>query len=56
MLALAIANFTFPAFQQGSQITYVMGFLVAYCALPALPRHARALSGSQAAPSRDSSK
>jgi O-Antigen ligase len=38
VVALAIANFTFPAFQQGSQITYVMGFLIAYCALPAIPR------------------
>jgi hypothetical protein len=38
IVALAIANFTFPAFHQGSQITYVMGFLVGYCALPVLPR------------------
>ena len=38
IIALLIANFTFPAFHQGSQITYVMGFLVAYCALPVLSR------------------
>ena len=48
VLALAIANFTFPVFQQGSQITYVMGFLIAYCALPAFPRRALALDETPA--------
>ncbi len=38
VVALLIVNFTFPAFHQGSQIDYVMGFLVAYCALPVLER------------------
>jgi O-antigen ligase len=38
ILALFIVDFTFPAFHQGSQITYVMGFLVAYCAVPVLSR------------------
>ena len=33
LIALLIANLTFPTFQ-GTQITYVMGFLVAYCAIP----------------------
>jgi O-antigen ligase len=33
LVALLIANLTFPTFQ-GTQITYVMGFLVAYCAIP----------------------
>jgi O-antigen ligase len=33
LIALLIVNLTFPTFQ-GTQITYVMGFLVAYCAIP----------------------
>jgi hypothetical protein len=36
LVALLIADVTFPAFQ-GYAITFVMGFLVAYCALPVLP-------------------
>jgi len=38
VVVLLIANLTFPAFHQGSQITYVMGFLLAYCALPTVSR------------------
>jgi len=37
LLALLIVNLTFPAFQ-GTQITYVMGFLLAYAATPVLAR------------------
>ena len=37
LLALLIVNLTFPAFQ-GTQITYVMGFLIAYAATPVLAR------------------
>ena len=33
LIGLLIANLTFPTFQ-GTQITYVMGFLVAYSAIP----------------------
>jgi O-antigen ligase len=36
LLGLLVADLTFPAFQ-GYQITFVMGFLVAYCALPVHP-------------------
>jgi O-antigen ligase len=42
ILALFIVDFTFPAFHQGSQITYVMGFLIAYCAVPVVARRRRA--------------
>jgi hypothetical protein len=37
LIALLIANLTFPAFQ-GTQITYVMGFLIAYAAIPVVAR------------------
>jgi O-antigen ligase len=37
LIALLIANLTFPLFQ-GTQITYAMGFLVAYAAIPVLAR------------------
>ena len=37
LVAMLIANLTFPAFQ-GGQSTYVMGFLVAYSAIPVLAR------------------
>lgn len=33
LLALLVANVTFPVFQ-GYEITFVLGFLIAYCALP----------------------
>ena len=36
ILTLLIVNFTFPVFNQGSQSSYVVGFLIAYCALPVL--------------------
>ncbi|MGA2756925.1 MAG: O-antigen ligase family protein [Solirubrobacteraceae bacterium] len=49
VVALLIVNFTFPAFHQGSQITYVMGFLVAYCALPAIRGRARSDRDAHAA-------
>ncbi len=38
ILALLIVNLTFPLFSQGSQATYMLGLLIAYCAVPALPR------------------
>jgi O-antigen ligase len=37
LVALLITNLTFPAFQ-GTQATYLMGFLVAYCAIPVVAR------------------
>jgi O-antigen ligase len=37
LFALLIANLTFPAFQ-GTQATYVMGFLVAFSAIPVVAR------------------
>jgi hypothetical protein len=40
IIALLIINLTFPVFSQGSQATYMLGFLVAYCALPTLSRRA----------------
>jgi hypothetical protein len=41
IVEILIMNLTYPAFHQGSQATYTMGFLVAYCALPVLsPRQA----------------
>ncbi|HEX4034203.1 MAG TPA: O-antigen ligase family protein [Solirubrobacteraceae bacterium] len=42
LVALLIMNLTFPVFHQGSQATYTMGFLVAYCALPVVARRVRA--------------
>jgi O-antigen ligase len=38
VVTILIMNFSYPAFHQGSQATYTMGFLVAYCALPVLSR------------------
>jgi O-antigen ligase len=37
LIAMLIANMTFPVFQ-GTQITYVLGFLVAYSAIPVMAR------------------
>jgi O-antigen ligase len=39
IVAILIMNFAYPEFHQGSQETFVMGFLVAYCALPVVSRH-----------------
>jgi hypothetical protein len=38
LVAMLIVNVTFPVFSQGSQATYLVGFLVAYCAVSSLPR------------------
>jgi hypothetical protein len=38
LVAMLIVNVTFPVFSQGSQATYMVGFLVAYCAVSSLPR------------------
>ena len=41
LVAMLIMNVTFPVFHQGSQADYIMGLLVAYCALPVLARRVR---------------
>ena len=38
LVAMLIVNVTFPVFSQGSQAVYMVGFLVAYCAVSSLPR------------------
>jgi hypothetical protein len=38
IVAILIMNLSYPAFHQGSQATYTMGFLVAYCAVPVFAR------------------
>jgi O-antigen ligase len=38
IIALLIVNLTFPLFSQGSQATYMLGLLIAYCAVPVKPR------------------
>jgi O-antigen ligase len=48
IVALLIINLTFPDFHQGSQICYVMGLLVGYCALPVLPRLRSGRDGGRA--------
>ncbi len=48
LVALLIIDFTFPAFQ-GSDITYVMGLLIAFCALPAAADRVRS-RGDQPVP------
>jgi hypothetical protein len=50
IVALLIENFTFPVFHQGSQIAYVMGFLVAYCALPTVLRSRNAADRGERTP------
>jgi hypothetical protein len=51
LIALLIANLTFPAFQ-GTHITYLMGFLVAYSAIPVAARQRVAAPVRAAAPDR----
>jgi len=36
LVALLIVNITFPVFNQGSQAVYMVGFMIACCALPVL--------------------
>jgi O-antigen ligase len=50
IVAILIMNFAYPEFHQGSQETFLMGLLVAYCALPVVsgrsapPTHAAVAS------------
>jgi hypothetical protein len=55
LIALLIANLTFPVFQ-GTQITFVVGFMIAYAAIPVVGRQRASATVPAALPDRPSTR